>query len=232
MRNLSTTLQAHRNQLEDEFPWVWLYGVVVPTTPTPSMLRLTNNLEPVTFGTTSSGAAITWSPFPIVHGPIRQSADGGLPTMDIEVSNITLELAAQIEAHDALRDQAVLIKLINLADTSNPSSCIEDRGEVRTCRLTAHSATFTVAGESLFKLDFPRRRYSARSCAAHFGDEACGYVIPATPSNTVGGGFNFCRGSMHACKERGDDEVARGLARKHPQLWNAWRGLRRLTGSV
>ena len=55
-----------------------------------------------------------------------------------------------------------------------------------------------------------------------FGDAECGYVIPATPGNTIGTGFDFCPRHLEACRERGDDEAARGLARKHPKRMNGF----------
>jgi hypothetical protein len=71
---------------------------------------------------------------------------------------------------------------------------------------------------------FPSRRVLTACSVVQFGSASCGYVIPDTPGESIGTGFSTCGRLLDNCRERGDDEVARGLERLHPKRFDGLPG--------
>ena len=126
--SLTTLMQEHRNQLRQEWPWVWLYELEVPSDPI-TRVRLTNMPQPVTFSVDSDGAAITYSPFPIVHGGIKKTASGDIQTMGVSVANVTREIGLLFDRYDGLDGANAVIRLVNMADLDNPKAQLEERAD-------------------------------------------------------------------------------------------------------
>lgn len=231
MLSLTQVLEQHRGQLRDEQPWVWLYEVELPTSPK-TRVRVTNSVTPVQFGTTSAGVAVTFTPYPVAHDGFRETAAGDIPTLNVTVGNPTRELGALIEQYDGLVGAPAVIRLVSLADVGNVLSQIEERSEVRRARVAGDVCSFALSAFSLYRRKFPPWRFTAFSCRWLFGGVECGYVIPPAPGGSVGTGFATCGKTLGACDERGDDEVARGLARGHPERFGARPGLARTIGGA
>lgn len=229
--SLTTLMQEWRSQLRLEYPWVWLYEVEVPTDPV-TRIRLTNNPTPVSFGFDSDGAALTYSPFPIVHSGIKKTAAGDIPTIGVSVGNVTREIGRLIDAHDGLDGAPAVIRLVNLADLGNAKAQVEERAEVRGCKVGARIVTITLAAYSLYRAKVPPERYVSTVCKHAFGGPRCGYLIPASPGETVGTGFSTCARRRTDCEERGADELARGLPQIHPRRWGAFPGMPRQLGGA
>ncbi len=229
--SLTTLMQEHRSQLRLEYPWVWLYELEVPTDPI-TRVRLTNNPTPVHFGQETDGTAIVYSPFPIVHSGIRKTAAGDIPTIGVSVGNVTREIGRLIDTHDGLDGAPATIRLVSLADLENPKAQLEERAEVRGCKVGSKIVTMTLAAYSLYRAKVPPERYVSTVCRYAFGGPKCGYVIPASPGETVGTGFSTCARRRTDCEERGEDELARGLPQAHPRRWGANPGMPRQLGGA
>jgi len=229
--NLTQVLEQHRNELRDMDPWVWLYEVEIPSSPK-TRARLTNCVSAVNFGTTSAGDPIVFTPYPIAHGGLKETAAADIPTINVNVGNPTRELGALIEQYDGLVGAPAVIRLVNLADIGNPLSQVEERAEVRRARVAGDVCAFALSAFSLYRRKFPPNRYTSFSCRWHFGGPECGYIIPAAPGNTVGTGFATCGKTLGACGERGDDEDARSVTRAHPERFGGWPGLGRSIGGT
>lgn len=230
-RSLPASFETARNELRASDPWIWLFEFEIPTTP-PTRLRLAANPEAVTFGTDSDGNALTYSPFPIRIGTMRQTSEGDIPSVDITIGNPDRILSAYIETYDGMIGQPVKAILVNSGDLANPRSKLEDRGEIRLCTVGGNSVVVRVSTYSLYQRRFPPFRYVSRTCRHQFGDVNCGYAIPAGATNTTGGGYNVCSKSLAACEARGADELARNVEVLHPQRFGGWRGIPRQSGSV
>ena len=225
MRNLSTIEQQHRNQLRDESPWVWLYEIEIPSSPV-TRLRLTNHDALIEFGTDSNGDAIPYYPFPIIHAGIRATAAGDIPTLDVTVANISREVGRLVEQYDGLSGAKAKVFLLNMADIANTAAHIsDDSSEVRTVRVSAESCTFSLSAYSLYRAKFPPDRHVARHCGWQYGGDQCGYALVAGATNTVGGGFDFCRKTLAQCQQRGDDESARSVTVLHPDRFGGFLGV-------
>ncbi len=229
---LSQLMQKHRNQLRDEWPWVWLYEAEVPSSPV-TRIRLTNLLSDLQYGMDSNGDPITYTRFPIVHGGIEKSSNGDVQTMGITVCNISMEISRLIEQYDGLDGAPVVVRYVNMADLGNPKAQLEERGEIRGVRVRSRIVSFTLSAASLYRMRIPNHRYVSTICGVdNFGDADCGYIIPPSPGDTVGTGFSSCARRRTDCALRGDDEEARGLVKKHPRRWGAFPGMPRQLGGI
>lgn len=231
MKSLSPALEQHRNMLRDGEPWIWLFEVEIPSSPK-TRLRLARYTDPVSFGVDSTGAAIVYSPFGIAIGERRETVDGDIPTLAVEVANPSREIGLAIDQYDGLVGAPVVIRIVHASDLANFQSQIEERAEVRRARVTGDRCTFVLAAYALYRRPFPAWRYLAFNCRWQFGGPECGYAIPASPGGTVGTGFATCGRTFTACDERGDDEVARSLTRQHPKRFGGFPGMRRQAGGI
>lgn len=225
-RDLHDILQEHQQRLRDEDPWIWLYEWQVPTDP-PTRYRLTNYTEEVPFGVNSStGEPILYLPYPVIHGGIEHSKQGDVPRTRVVVANATREIGEIIDRYRGLEGQPVVIRLVNRAGLSSGAQVRYDAEIVR-ARMTTAAVYMDVAAQNIIRSTVPRRRYMRNGCGYPFGGPECGYQIPSSPSNTVGGGFSICGNHHEDCAVRGLDEAARGLANRHPLRIGAFLGMGR-----
>ena len=230
-RSSTPTLEQAKGRLRDMLPWIWLVEVEVPTSP-PTRYRFASNLEPVNFGVNSDGDPLTYSPFPIHVGEVRQTAEGDIPTIDVTVYNAERVVGFAVDEYDGLIGQPVKIILVSVSDLSNPASRIEERAEIQGVTVSAEAVTFTLSAYSLYRAQLPAFRHVSRSCRWQYGSAPCGYQLVAGATESVGGGFSTCPKTVEACEERGADELARGATVLHPQRFGGFPGIPRQSGSV
>lgn len=229
MLSLTTVEEKHRNQLEDELPWVWLYSIRVPDgSGGYDRYRMTNYTESVDFGTAVGGGALTYQPFPIVHDDIQVNSRGDLTEISLSVGNVSLETIANLEANDALIGEPVVIRVVNIESLTTNVPTLVVKQEIRGAKASASVVEFKLSSFGFTQTTFPSRRFTRTNCGVRrFGNAECGYVIPGSPGNTVGTGFDFCPRTYAACSERGADEEARAVTVLHPERFRAFRGLSR-----
>jgi lambda family phage minor tail protein L len=233
---LSTGLALHINALDQSSPFAWLFEVEIPTSP-PTRLRFTNQTKKIAWGADSQGNPIEYDPYPVKVGKIAATKGGDLPTIKVQVSNVTREVGRLIDTYDGLTGQLVVLRIINLATLLDPSAEVRIDSQIRSVAVNNKGATFVLSPYNLQQDQIPSRRYLKNHCDFHFGRERCGYVLGGpsyVPDNTVGGGFNFCPKTFEGCVERGDDEEARLSAaeRLHPDRAGFFRGIPRLSRKV
>ena len=227
MKQLAPSFEDERSSLEP-LGWRWLLEVEVPTTP-PTRFRFANNTDPIDFGTTSLGVPITYYPYRFVFGPIVQSSEGDLPSMQISVSNVSRVVGAVVEQYNGLVGQPAVLRLVNINDLLNSQSQIREDAEIIAVKVRNLDATFTLSAFNLYKAKFPSQRYVAQHCRWIYGAAECGYIIPSAPGGTVGTGFATCGQLFADCVQRGDDEAARSVAREHPERFGGFMGMARLS---
>jgi lambda family phage minor tail protein L len=220
----ATILAAAKAQLEASQPLIWLVSVEVPTSP-PTRYRLTSYPEAVARGQSSTGAPLTYAPFPLAFGDFRQSSKGDLSPLTINVANVTAEMMVVLNEHAGLVGQEAVIRMVHVQALADPNAEVSWRGRISGCAVDDTIASFTLGAVNLQKLPFPANRYVANHCQVRYGGVECGYIIPASPGDTVGTGFSFCSRTLSACDERGLDELARGLVQLHPLRFGAQPGI-------
>lgn len=232
-RDLPDVFEPKKEALADGDPWIWLYEVEIPSSPA-TRLRVTDHRTVVNFGTDSSGNDVDYLPISVRHGGFRISDNGDLPSFDITVPNQPLVLDGEqyvpkpvelLEAYDGLIGQPVVVRLVSACNLDDETAQIRIDAQVSNVSVNDKSVAFSLSLPGVQRLKFPSRRLTGKRCTAIFGSGDCGYAIPASPTDTVGGGFSFCTRTVDACDERGDDEEARGLERLHPKRFNGFPAL-------
>jgi len=224
----NTVIETAMQQLAATEPFVWLIEVGIPSDPA-TRFRITSYSQAITRGTDRDGNPIIYYPFPVAHGDLLDQARGNLNSISINVANVTLELMTYLEQYDGLSDQPVVLKLVHSQGLADPGAERRFDGRVSNVKVTDEGATFLVSATNVTKSKFPKQRLLAFDCVhagVKFGGVQCGYNIPAVATNEVGGGFDFCAGSLEECEERGEDEVAHGLDRNHPLRYGGCPGLK------
>tara|TARA_R110002167_G_scaffold26380_2_gene90867 strand:- start:1829 stop:2506 length:678 start_codon:yes stop_codon:yes gene_type:complete len=218
---LTTLTTIHKNQLESQAPWIWLYELEVAGDP-PTRYRLTNFTQSVEYGTASDGTRLVYSPAPIAHGDIQFTAEGGLPTMDITVGVAGPITASTVDAADGYVGQPIRLMLVSSLELENPDAAIVQDGEIISSAAGANSISFRVSAFNLYQLQFPPFVFTRRRCRYIFGSGECGYNTAA-----AGAGFSTCGKTLTDCEARGVEEASRGLALKHPGRFGGWPGIPR-----
>ena len=132
---------------------------------------------------------------------------------------------ARLDAAEGLTDQSVRILIVNANDLSNALARAVFAGNIIDCEAGQDEILFKLGRPALNQAAFPARRCLTTCSVTRFGNTECGYVIPDNPGDSIGTGFSTCNRSLDACRERGDDEVARGLVRMHPRRMDGFPGV-------
>lgn len=225
MKDLSTTVFDEAiKQRENASPFIRLIEVTLPDF---RCVRLANYDTTVNFEFDSDGTTPhIWQPFHLALGDFLETKRGDLPQMQLAISNVTKELMAEVDAADGLTDQAVRILMVNAATLADDSARTIFTGEIIGLEVDQQTLVFDLGKPSLNRVTFPALRVLTQCSVVTFGDTQCGYEIPDDPTDSIGGGFSHCRPrNLAACRERGDDEVARGLPRQHPRRFFGFPGV-------
>lgn len=223
VRELPNTILEHARQLADESPWIWLFEIQVPTDP-PTRYRITNAHAPVSFGVNSAGTALTYTPYPIVHGGIAEDGEGNLPTIKVQVGAASLELSAVLDAHGGLEGQPCVVRLVNQADLADSAAQVRFDGVVVECTVTADRIDLTIGSYDLTKLQAPGRRYMREYCRFRYGGPECGYDLTNSSLATA---FPSCQKTRAACVAHGQAEDDAGVEILHPRRFGGFPGIPR-----
>ena len=221
MQELSNLTELHRNQLEVEAPFIWLYELETSEV-TPRRYRITNFEQRVGFDANSAGERLIYEPAPVVHGDIQQNTEGSLPTITVTVANTGPILGTAFDDADGFVGQPFRIILVSAYELDNPEAALIQDGEVTACSISRDSITLSVSAFNLYQQEFPPFVFARRRCRYSFGTGACGYRTDA-----VGAAFTDCAKTIEACTARGADETSRGLVAQHPSRFGAFPGVPR-----
>jgi len=223
-RDLPGLLKQHQHELRDEYPWIWLYELEVPSTPK-TRYRITNYPSAIEFGTNTSGEPLIYSPYPVTHGEITQTRKGDLPTIRVTIANAAREIGLAIDEYEGMVGSRAVVRLVNLETIDEPTAQIRWDADVKRVSVRAEMVTFELSAFNVYRSKFPRWRYMTQHCNFRYGGPECGYLIPAAPGNTIGTGFDFCPKQFSACEDRGADELARAVDVRHPMRYGGFRGM-------
>lgn len=226
-RELSDLARARSRQLADEYPWIWLYDVSVPTDP-PTRFRLTNFDQPLEHGLGSDDEPLVYSPCPITHGDIAESGEGDLPKLQLQVANDSQFLRSVLEEHDGLIGQRIVVRLVHILEIGDTAAAQRWDGEIVGVKVTHERVAWEVSALSIQQAAFPTQRYMRSHCRFRYGGPRCGYDLT---NATLAAAHPDCSKSLQACTDRGDtEEAVLGIAgRKHPQRFGGWPGIPRFS---
>ncbi len=226
MRNITSSLSENVHALQSGDPVVFLAEIQVPTDPA-TRYRLTTHTEDLEFGFDSTGTPVTYSRFPIAFDSIALDAEGSIPIINFSIGSIDEAFASTLYTHRGMAGQPAVLRFILLSDADQTNAQIRFDGKIRSVSIEEKGMGFSVSVTNLYERELPSRRYLSRRCRVRvFGDFECGYDT-STAGQPGGANFTECGRTLSQCEERGDDEVARGLVRKHPQRFGAEPGMNR-----
>ena len=228
VKSLTPTTTLHKNQLEDEHPFIWLFELETRDDPA-QRFRLTNFTDLVEFGVDPLGAPLRYYPAPIVHSGVIQDGESGLPSIEITIGANTPEtnelLSVLVDTNEGYVGSPVRIIVVSSLELANVDAGVTDEAEVVGCTMTNEAVGLTVSSASIFERRFPPNIHSKTRCRWIFGSGECGYNI-----NAPGAGFTTCGNNLTDCTERGDDEEANPAVavRQHPDRIGAKLAIPRL----
>ena len=223
MKDLSPSTAAHKNQLETEDPFIWLFEFEMPDQ---TRYRLTNFTEKVEFGEDKSGDPVVYYPAPIVHSGVEQSGEGDIPTIKVTLSTGGMfAITSMIDSWGGMIGQRARIIVVSSRELDNPNieaaAMIED-ARIVNAAMNDRAVTVSISAFNLFKSRVPRFLYSRRRCRWIFGACECGYNVQAG-----GAGFSTCGYTLEDCEARGDDELTNLGVRRHPERFGGFPGIPR-----
>ena len=150
----SRTQTTQLLKLEQEFPWVWLFEVVVTTA---DVVRLARNPVDLTFGVDGDGVALTYKAFMFQISAYSQDSDGSIQALQISASNISREVQAILEYHDLIGASARLL-LVNATELDSAVPYWSAEGDVLVANVTEKAATLRIGQSILQNRNFPAER--------------------------------------------------------------------------
>lgn len=211
---LAPTLEQEKREIDTDSPWLELYELEINAAG--DRFQFVGFHDEVTFD------GRVYTPFPVKRGPLRLDGDGRLAVMDVGVSNITQEVETQMDVNAGFNDRKATLRIVHLEHLADPTaqaafafwvlgSSVDDRTHVASFRLGINAALNQPA---------PSRRYLRTRCPLPYKGKVCLYAgALATCDKTLLG--------ANGCVVHGDDEVAAGKPRLHPQLFGGFPGIRR-----
>jgi phage-related protein len=210
--------------------YLWLVEVQLqrpyrfdPVTIIPALvLRACNYHEPIIWPISDPSGSVQWEPFNFEFSTIGSTQEGDLPSIQLTVDNTARVLMRHLHDGDGLEGNTVKMHLvpqsaISIAYPNHEEQFFEF--DIASATANDEVVTFKLERANFFTRQSPQDRFSARRCRREFGGIACGYVQNALAAYTT------CNKTVSDCELRGDDHVARGLPRLHPERFGGFPGI-------
>jgi len=217
-------------ELNQNIPYVWLYAIDIPSSPrtkarlTPYMVD--DNTSAIQFERTTGGDPLTYSPADIAHSQIDRDNEGSLASVRMGVS-VRPEVEAQYDTYGGLIGERVRIVCILKDELPDGIPLLDDRFVIEDSWSEEGKLTFVLSKQVMYQTPFPDGQFHRVVCGHEFGGPGCGY------DTTRAGSLQTCskrEDGPNGCIEHGDDEVAAGLERQHPQRILRFPGILRRAG--
>lgn len=185
------------------------------------LLRVVDYHEPIEWPL-SAPTFTQWEPFNFSLSPMTQNQEGDLPVVQLTVDNVGRTLMLPLHEGQGLEGNYVYVYLVPRSALTVAYPNEEYRRfefQIASASADDESVTFKLERANFFTRQVPQDRFSARRCRWAFGSEQCGYIQNAVAA------YTDCNKTMSDCILRGDDHVARGLPRLHPQRIGAFPGI-------
>lgn len=178
---------------------------------------------------TQGPTPVTYYPFPFAMGEIEADQEGNLPSIDISVDNTARTLMPTLHAAGGFEGNRASLILTHESQLLAPpfpnEVAIPFKFRISQALATQSAIQLKLESPQFFSQGIPRDRFVSKRCRWAFGGPECGY--PITPFAA----FTTCDGTIPACVERGDDEVARLLPRLHPRRYGGFPGIPQSRGA-
>jgi len=184
-----------KNRRRQSSPYLWLISCRVPTSPE-TMLRVTLNPEPITFGADSAGTPLVWTPVPGRLGKIRSDKAMSAPGLALTISNVDRTIEALLIAHRNLIDQEVKLRVVHASHLLDPTASRLFETTVSDVAGDEENVTFQLSLENVHDYTVPTERISRTTCRWAYRGRLCGFA--GDSGDTLGA----CGKQPTDCKDR------------------------------
>ncbi len=181
MKNLPANLIIEKNKIASTSPWIVLLEIKVSDT---EILRICNNTEDITFQSN------TYYAMPFDISATQSNAKGEIPTVTLQVSNVSRMLQPYIEQYAGGVGMQVKLIVVNASYLSENYSELEMVFDILATEADANWVYFTLGTPNPLRRRFPQYRYIAEHCQWNFKSAECGYTGAATECKRT---FEWCR---------------------------------------
>lgn len=187
MRTLTSALKTEKNKLASASAWLTLVQVEINATTT---IYLVANPASIVFD------GNTYSPFPLELRTVASDSRGGLPDVEILVSNVDQQISTYVEAND-LRGKRMRLIGVNSDNLADPAATVfDEQYEISEILVSEEVVTFRIGHSRLLEQRFPARRFLRDNCQWLYKGTECGYVGALATCDKQLEGSNGCR--VHA----------------------------------
>lgn len=188
MLNLSVAGVLEKNKIASDGVWLLLLEVAVPDSDEP--LRLVRNSEDVIWN------GYTWSAFNFTIGDIKEDSKGSLPSVPLQISNVTQIVQAYVEENNGLTGTTVILRVVHSQHLDHVFPEVEEYFTVQSTTCDSKWVTFNLGCDISVQMRFPFRRVLKNFCAwrDQYKGIECGYAGALPP----------CDGTLQSCRDRGN----------------------------
>lgn len=194
--------------------------------------RFVHSPESVTFGQSSTGEPLVYSPGSFEVNAISQDNRGTQQQLRIQVQNLTREAQAAIELYEGLVGSEVRVLIVHRSRLSRGKPAFEWVGEILQTDSVQDSVSITAGQYSLQARTFPSNKVNRKRCRHEYAGPVCGYAVPASDPAYLPT-CDFSLDGPNGCNVHGDSEDAAAgafIVRIHPERFGAFPGTPRRTG--
>lgn len=182
MKSLSAALRIEKNKLATDSPWL----VLLKFTLGANIVYICNNNEDVVFG------GDTYVSFPFSIATQVETYDGSLPTVDLQVSNVSGAFQQYLELLDGAIGATVDLHVVNTAHLSEDFSSLDMTFSILRTKSSREWIGFTLGASNPLRRRYPKYQYLRNSCNWQFKGVECAYV----------GADTVCTRTYQACIDK------------------------------
>lgn len=222
-QSLNSTTVAHKNELHQPQPWIWLYELDVTTTGgTLTGFRVCSGNADVTVG------GVLYRAYPVAIGIERRDINGQLPQVELTIGNVTRDIVAYLEAGNVL-DRTMRMKAVYADDLT---SVVEvGRMSIISARVAQTTAVLELGSYLTRDANIPARHWMRGRCPYLYAGQECAFNRTAALAWSGLAAFNAAHAGFSAstcdltldgtngCTVHGALEASMGLYPAHPKRY-------------
>lgn len=182
---LSPALILEKNLLATDGAWLTLVDFALPNG---SHIRLVRNTEDITFG------GNLYTAYPLQVSPTQQLSDGSIPTLNLQLSNVTRTLQVYMERYNGGKDCTCTITTVSSKLLAENYAALTLQYEVLSSASDANWLSFTLGAANPLRHRFPPHRAIASSCNFRYRGAECAHTGPKPT----------CKRTLDDCRAHGN----------------------------